>query len=77
MEEVYVEQPQGFENFHFLNHGFKLEKALYGLKQAPRACYDKLNTFLIENSFNIGKIDTTYFYKERRKRYIDCANLCL
>jgi hypothetical protein len=32
MEEVYIEQPQGFENFHFLNHGFKLEKALYVLK---------------------------------------------
>jgi len=40
MEEVYVEQFQGFENFHFLNYIFKLIKALNGLKQAPKAWYD-------------------------------------
>ena len=36
-EEVYVEQPPGFEDHAFPNHIFKLTKALYGLKQAPRA----------------------------------------
>ena len=36
-EEVYVEQPPGFENHKFSNHVFKLIKAFYGLKQAPRA----------------------------------------
>ena len=39
-EEVYVEQPQGLENFNFPNHVFKLYKALYGLKQALRAWYE-------------------------------------
>ena len=33
-EEVYVEQPPGFESFDFPNHVFKLSKALYELKQA-------------------------------------------
>jgi hypothetical protein len=36
-EEVYVEQPLGFEDHMYPNHIYKLSKALYGLKQAPRA----------------------------------------
>jgi hypothetical protein len=36
-EEVYIEQPQGFEVEDNKTHVCKLKKALYGLKQAPRA----------------------------------------
>jgi hypothetical protein len=36
-EEVYAEQPLGFEDLKYPNHAYKLRKALYGLKQAPRA----------------------------------------
>ena len=57
-EEVYVEQPQGFENFYFSNH---VKKALLDMKQSPKAWYNKLNTFLIDNGFKIDKIDTTLF----------------
>ena len=42
-EEVYIEQPPGFENHAFPNHIFRLNKALYGLKQAPRAWYERLS----------------------------------
>ena len=35
-EEVYVEQPPGFEDDKKPNHVYKLKKALYGLKKAPR-----------------------------------------
>jgi len=34
-EEVYVEQPQGFEVEDQRTHVCRLKKALYGLKQAP------------------------------------------
>ena len=36
-EEVYIEQPQGFEVEDRKTHVYRLKKALYRLKQAPRA----------------------------------------
>jgi hypothetical protein len=62
-EEVYVEQPPGFENSEYPNHVYKLSKALYGLKQAPRAWYECLRDFLIANGFKVGKVDPTLFTK--------------
>jgi len=62
-EEVYVDQPPGFENSEKPNHVFKLKRALYGLKQAPRAWYERLSKFILENGFTRGKIDTTLFIK--------------
>jgi hypothetical protein len=56
-EEVYVEQPSGFEDSEYPNHVYKLSKALYGLKQAPRAWYECLRDFLITNGFKVGKVD--------------------
>ncbi|PKU64856.1 Retrovirus-related Pol polyprotein from transposon TNT 1-94 [Dendrobium catenatum] len=63
-EDVFVEQPPGFENSKFPNHVFKLKKALYGLKQAPRAWYERLSTFLLERSFEKGSVDTTLFLRK-------------
>jgi hypothetical protein len=60
-EEVYVEQPPGFEDDRYPDHVFKLSKALYGLKQAPRAWYECLRDFLIVNAFKVGKADPTLF----------------
>jgi hypothetical protein len=62
-EEVYVEQPPGFEDDRYPDHVYKLSKALYELKQAPRAWYECLRDFLISNAFKVGKVDPTLFTK--------------
>ena len=64
-EEVYVEQPPGFEDSQKLDHVYRLKKALYGLKQAPRAWYERLSKFLLEKNFTRGKVDTTLFIKKK------------
>jgi hypothetical protein len=62
-EEVYVEQPPGFEDDRYHDHFYKLSKALYGVKQAPRAWYECLRDFLISNAFKVGKVGPTLFTK--------------
>jgi hypothetical protein len=62
-EEVYVEQPFGFEDSEYPSHVYKLSKVLYGLKQAPRAWYECLRDFLITNGFKVGKADPALFTK--------------
>jgi hypothetical protein len=71
-EEVYVEQPPGFEDSEFPNHVYKLSKALYGLKQAPRAWYECLRDFLITNGFKVEKVDPTLFTKIVAKDLFVC-----
>ena len=62
-EEVFVEQPPGFEDPFKPEYVYKLRKALYGLKQAPRAWYERLNDFLVTSEFQRGTIDTTLLLK--------------
>ncbi|GJW95115.1 ribonuclease H-like domain-containing protein [Tanacetum coccineum] len=62
-EEVYVCQPPGFEDPEFPDRVYKIEKALYGLHQAPRAWYETLSTYLLDNGFQRGQIDKTFFLK--------------
>ena len=71
-EEVYVEQPPGFEDQKKPQHVYKLQKALYGLKQAPRAWYECLKEFLIKNGFQIGKAHSTLFTRKLNNDLFVC-----
>ena len=69
-EEVFVEQPKGFQDPCFMDHVLRLKKALYGLKQAPRAWYDRLTTYLLDHGFKRGQADKTLFVKRDKKSLI-------
>ena len=45
-EEVYIEQPEGFQLSENGNYVCKLKKALYGLKWDPRAWYSRLDKYM-------------------------------
>ena len=66
-EEVFVEQPKGFQDPHFPNHVLRLKKALYRLKQALRAWYDRLTTYLLDHGFKRGQADQTLFVRRDEK----------
>jgi hypothetical protein len=53
-EEVYVNQPLGFENLKYPDRVYKLLKALYGFKQASRTWYARLKMFLLEHGYVMG-----------------------
>ena len=62
-EEVYVEQPLGFETHDRESHVCILKKAMYGLKQEPRTWYDKIGKFLSSLGFTKSKADSNLYYK--------------
>ena len=51
-EEVFIEQPQGYEELDKKWYVCKLFKSLYGLKQAGRKWYDALCRVLADIGFN-------------------------
>ena len=61
IEEVYIEQPQGFQVEDRCTHVCKLKKALYGLKQAPRAWYGRIDSFLTSMGFAKSKADPNLY----------------
>ena len=62
-EEVYVEQPQGYEVLGQEHKVYRMKKALYGLKQAPRAWYSRIDSYLIENGFHRSESEPTLYTK--------------
>jgi hypothetical protein len=61
-EEVYIEQPQGFEVHGRESHVCRLKKALYGLKQAPHAWYSRIDGYLLGLGFTKSEVDPNLYY---------------
>eukprot|EP00253_Pinus_taeda_P009572 PITA_09572 len=64
-EELYIEQPLGYEKKGQQQKVCKLKKALYGLKQAPRAWYSRIYSYLLEKGFEKCEGEPTLYIKEK------------
>eukprot|EP00253_Pinus_taeda_P029599 PITA_29599 len=64
-DEVYIEQPLGYEKKGQEHKVCKLKKALYGLKQVPRAWYSRIDFYLLENEFDKCEGEPTIYIKEK------------
>ena len=62
-EEVYIEQPKGFEVNSRDTHVRRLKKALYGLKQAPSAWYARMDAYMLRIKFVKSTVDPNIYIK--------------
>eukprot|EP00253_Pinus_taeda_P003787 PITA_03787 len=69
-EEVYVEQPPGYEVAGQEHKVCRLKKALYGPKQTPRAWYNRIDAYLIENGFDKCDGEPTLYINENDGKII-------
>ncbi|KAE8708208.1 hypothetical protein F3Y22_tig00110348pilonHSYRG00083 [Hibiscus syriacus] len=70
-EEVFMQQPPGFEQEDECNRPLvcKLKKALYGLRQAPRNWHAKLKENLMQMGFVVSRADSSLFIQQNDGNY--------
>ncbi|MCO5596737.1 hypothetical protein L7F22_050806 [Adiantum nelumboides] len=63
-EEVYMEQPHGYEDVKHPGYVCKLKKKLYGLKQAPRAWHARIVACLVSIGFHMADADNSLYVRK-------------
>jgi hypothetical protein len=61
-EEVFMQQPQGYEQLGFISFVCKFNHALYGLKQSPLEWLHKIDNFLKHNHMNKSSSNGNLYY---------------
>ena len=61
-EEVYIEQPKGFETFDRESHVCRLKRDLYGLKQAPHVWYTMIDNYFIGLGSTKSEADANLYH---------------
>ena len=64
-EEIYMQQPQGYEVKGKEKLVCRLKKSLYGLKQAPRQWYLKFDKFMSEQGYTRCHSDHCVYLKKK------------
>ena len=67
-EDIYLRQPEGFEEPGREDQVCHLHKSLYGLKQSPCCWYEQLSTQLECTGFKQSKADPCLFYNWESRR---------
>jgi hypothetical protein len=62
-EEVYLDQPLGYEDMSHPDYVCRLYKALYGLKHAPRAWHDRI-TKDVTIGFRMSDADHSFYVRK-------------
>jgi len=60
-EEVYIEQPEGFDIFDSESHVCQLKRELYGMKQAPHAWYTRIDIYFTRFGFTKSEADANLY----------------
>lgn len=69
-QELYMEQPEGFEVNKEKDQVCLLKKSLYGLKQSPRLWNKRFNQFMIDQKFNRSGHDSCVYVKKVEVGYV-------
>ena len=63
--EIYMQQPEGYEQGKNKRLACRFKKKLYGLKQGPRCWQKRFGTFLQHLNFKVSKADPCLYISER------------
>lgn len=69
-EEIYVQQPEGFELSSYEGYVYRLNKALYGLRQASREWYAFLDRFLTRLGCTKSDADQNLYLLKSQKGFV-------
>ena len=61
-EEIYIEQPEGFETYDGKTHVCILRRSLYCIKQFPQAWYTQIDTYLSGLGFTKNEANANIYH---------------
>ena len=73
--EIYMEQPEGYEDEEHPDFICKLRKSLYGLKQSARCWNVKMDSFLKASGYNQSTADPCMYRKSENRDGKQCLML--
>lgn len=63
-EDIYMEQPEGYEDKDYPEKVCLLKRSLYGLRQSPRQWNTRFDEFIVSQGFVRSEYDICVYYKE-------------